>query len=158
MMNFQMDLSRWLLGVARTSATQLRCIFWRGIDFWLIYQRWGTLSIDSGRSKSERREWILMNIDIFENTEKIRSRRAVTRPSRVSPSSRCPSGWRFAPYTGTKRRVAGQVPLFERNGTQVNRNVVRYVCIVCRTKLMWSALSGADPPQRSMSWGVTKPC
>ena len=27
---------------------------------------------------------------------KIRSRRAVTRPSRVSPSSRCPSGWRFA--------------------------------------------------------------
>ena len=27
---------------------------------------------------------------------KIRSRRVVTRPSRVSPSSRCPSGWRFA--------------------------------------------------------------
>ena len=31
-----------------------------------------------------------------ESFKKIRSRRAVTRPSRVSPSSRCPSGWRFA--------------------------------------------------------------
>ena len=51
---------------------------------------------------------------------KIRSRRAVKRPLQVSPSSRCPSGGRFAPYLGSKRSVAGQVPLFERTGTWVN--------------------------------------
>ena len=53
-------------------------------------------------------------------SKKIRSRRAVKRPLQVSPSSRCPSGGRFAPYLGSKRSVAGQVPLFERTGTWVN--------------------------------------
>ena len=61
--------------------------------------------------------------------KKIRSRRAVKRPSRESPSSRCPSRRRFAPYPGSKRRVAGQVPLFERNGSWVN-GVQLVICIL----------------------------
>ena len=51
-------------------------------------------------SKKRRQKWSENgepeNRSIFANSKKIRSRRAVTRPSRVSPSSRCPSGWRFA--------------------------------------------------------------
>ena len=43
---FQMDRSRRLIRVGKTSAPQLRCIFARRIDFWTIYQRHGTLSID----------------------------------------------------------------------------------------------------------------
>ena len=58
------------------------------------------------------------------------------RPLLGSVSSRCPSGRRFAPYPGSKRRVAGQVPLFERNGTQGNRSAVRYVRIASRTRLL----------------------
>ena len=60
---------------------------------------------------------------------KIRSRRAVKRPLQVSPSSRCPSGGRFAPYLGSKRSVAGQVPLFERTGTWVN-GVQPVICVL----------------------------
>ena len=58
------------------------------------------------------------------------------RPLLGSVSSRCPSGRRFAPYPGSKRRVAGQVPLFERNGTQGNRSAVSYVRITSVTSLL----------------------
>ena len=43
---FQMDRSWRLIRVGKTSAPQLRCIFARRIDFWTIYQRHGTLSIN----------------------------------------------------------------------------------------------------------------